>query len=336
MTHLRLGITLSGLLLIAGIARGADRPPFASVADLQVAHDRTLIRDLRDYLRDHPKADDLDQAYMALFNKVIEHDWFIEHEALALQYLGDRPEGPVLSLARIVATMARAQSGQYAEALTRYHDLMRGLGKPEQEEFAANFADSLASAATTAGEYPIARRVYEELLARYPDSPNLRQKIKDDLARLDKVGKAAPAIVAKDVKGDPFRLDDLRGKYVLVDFWATWCAPCVAELPRLQAAYKTYHDGGFEIVGVSLDETKSALVDFVRARNVPWRQIHNASGGGDVVEAFGVNTIPATFLIDPQGVITRLELRGAALDQVLAKLIKDPALLRTPRPPVSR
>ena len=75
----------------------------------------------------------------------------------------------------------------------------------------------------------------------------------------------------------------------------------MAELPRLQAAYAKYHDLGFEIVGVSLDETKSAVTDFVKARNLPWRQIHNASSEADLVEAFGVTTIPATFLIDPQG-----------------------------------
>jgi peroxiredoxin len=93
-------------------------------------------------------------------------------------------------------------------------------------------------------------------------------------------------------------------------------------VPGLRAAYAKYHDAGFEIVAVSLDETKSAVTDFVKVRNIPWRQIHNSSSEADLVEAFGVNTIPATFLIDPQGVITRLELRGAALDQALAKVFK--------------
>ena len=108
-------------------------------------------------------------------------------------------------------------------------------------------------------------------------------------------------MVAADIKGETFRLESLRGRYVLVDFWATWCAPCIAELPRVQAAYDKYHDQGFEVVGVSLDETKSAVLDFTRTRNIPWRQIHAASCGSDLVEAFGVSTIPATFLIDPQG-----------------------------------
>jgi peroxiredoxin len=322
-------VVLCGLIVCSSTLAG---PP-ASVAEIQAAHDRALIRDLEGYLARNPKADDVDQAYMALFDKVIEHDWFGEHEAVAKRYLAERPDGPVGSLARIVATMARAQAGRFGEALGRYKELMAGLGKPEQEEFATNFADSLASAATAAGEYAVSRQVYQTLLGRYGDSPNLRQKVEGELSRLEKVGKPAPSVAARDVKGDMLRLEDLRGKYVLVDFWATWCAPCVAELPRLQAAYSRYRDSGFEIVGVSLDETKTAVTDFIKARNIPWRQVHNASGGGDLVEAFGVGTIPATFLIDREGVITRLELRGPALDQALTKLIKAPAVGLSPSRP---
>ncbi|MBV8315598.1 MAG: redoxin domain-containing protein, partial [Planctomycetaceae bacterium] len=218
----RISIAL-GVVLAAPLVARADgpAPTFASVADLQNAHDRALIRDLIAHIRDHPKAEDVDQAYMTLFDKLIEHDWFAEHEAVAARYLADHPDGAVRSLAQIVATMARAQAGRFAEALARYNELMRTLGKPEQEEFAANFADTLANASTTAGEYEVARQVYRTLLDRFGESPNLRQKVKDDLNRLDLVGKPAPRVVAKDVTGETFRLEDLRGKYVLVDFWAT-------------------------------------------------------------------------------------------------------------------
>lgn len=318
------------IVIICGLAcLGAGGVPPANVNEIVAAHDRTLIRDLAQYIEKNPKADDADQAYMALFDKVIEHDWFSEHEAIARRYIADRPNGPVVSLARIVATMARAQGGHFDEALAQYKELMAGLGKDDQEEFATNFADSLASAATAAGEYVVARQVFEILVGRYGESPNLRQKVQGELNRLSKVGKPAPSVVVTDVKGKELRLEDLRGKYVLVDFWATWCGPCVAELPRLQAAYAKYREAGFEIVGVSLDETKTALTEFVTARKIPWRQVHGASSGGDMVEAFGVNTIPATFLIDPQGTITRLELRGPALDQTLAKLLKAPAVTST-------
>jgi len=301
---------------------GQEKPP-ANVGAIVDAHDQALIRDLSAYLEAHPKAEDLDQAYMTLLNKAIEHDWFLENEAIAARYLHDFPDGPIQALARIVATMARAKAGRYAEALSRFEELMRNLGKSEQEEFAVNFAETLASSASAAGEYHIARKVYENLLDRFADSAPIRQKVKEELGRLDMVGKPAPAVAAQDVQGKPFRLSDYRGKYVLIDFWATWCAPCIAELPRVQEAFNKYHAQGFEVVGVSLDETKPALLDFVKARQIPWRQIHSASAGGDLIEAFGVSTIPATFLVDPQGTIIRIELRGVALDQALAKYLKD-------------
>jgi peroxiredoxin len=305
-------------------ALGADTVP-AGVAEIQAKHDRAFIRDLAAYIQKNPKADDREQAYAALFNKAIEHDWFSDTEALAGYYLKTDPEGPVKALAQIISTMARAQAGRFDDALGKYKELMQGLGQGDQEEFAASFSDSLASTAITAGEFTVARQVYATLLGRFKDSPNLRQKIESDLKRLDMVGKPAPAFATQDVKGQAIRLAAFRGKYVLVDFWATWCAPCVGELPRLQAAHEAYHNLGFEIIGVSLDESKTAVTDFASARKIPWAQIHNASSAADLVEAYGVSSIPATYLVDPEGMITRIDLRGKALDDTLGQVLKRTA-----------
>ena len=114
----------------------AQPPSASSVSEILGGHDRALIRDLSDYLRKHPKADDRDQAFAALFNKAIEHDWFAETENMAQHYLEDEPDGPVKALAQIIITMGRAQAGQYKTALERYKELMHGLGKTDQEEFA--------------------------------------------------------------------------------------------------------------------------------------------------------------------------------------------------------
>jgi peroxiredoxin/predicted negative regulator of RcsB-dependent stress response len=312
-----------GTLPLVPMVHSAEPAP-VNVAEIQAKHDRAFIRELSDYLRQNPKAEDRDQAYAALFNKAIEHDWFGEAEEQGRQYLKSDPEGPVKALAQIILTMGRAQAGQFDEALKRFRELMQGIGQNEQEEFAASFADNLATAAITAGEFGIAREVYTALLSRFSDSPNLRQKVQRDLKRLDKVGKPAPSFTSEDINGKAVRLDAYRGKYVLIDFWATWCAPCIGDLPRLQAAYRTYHDAGFAIIGVSLDESKTAVVDFARARNLPWPQLHNASGSADLVEGFGVSSIPATYLIDPEGTVIRLDLRGKALDEALKRLIKSP------------
>ena len=297
----------------------------ASVAEIQARHDRAFISELAQYLQKNPRADDRDQAYAALFNKAIEHDWFGEVEGLAGQYLKSDPEGPVRALAQIIQTMAQAHAGRFDLALGRFRELMQGLGQKDQEEFAASFSENLAATAVAAGEVSTARQVYTTLLARFGESPNLRQKIQAELKRLDKVGKPAPAFSAENIKGSTVRLTDYRGKYVLVDFWATWCAPCLSELPRLQAAYRAYHDAGLEIIGVSLDENKAAVVDFTKVRNIPWPQIHNASAPADLVELLSVITIPAVYLIDPEGTIVRLDLRGKTLDETLSRLLKRPA-----------
>jgi peroxiredoxin len=315
---------LAGLAIIAApAARGAE-PPMASVAEIQAKHDRALIRELSEYLTAHPRADDRDQAYATLFNKAIEHDWFAEVEDLGRHYLKTDPDGPVKALAQIIQTMARAQAGRYDDALAQFRELIKGLDPNDQEEFATSFSDSFAGQAISAGEYTIARQAYAALLDRFGDSPSLRQKVQGDLKRLDQVGKTAPSFTAEDIQGRAIRSDAYRGKYVLLDFWATWCGPCIAELPRLQAAYRAYHDAGLEIIGVSLDESKDPVVDFVKARKIPWPQVHNGGAATDLVQAFGVSSIPATYLIDPQGTIIRLDLRGKALDEALARLIKPP------------
>jgi peroxiredoxin len=323
----RLLLATLGLALATIPVRGDDpapaaRPTYRSVSELKTAHDRALMRELGEYLRANPRAEDRDQAYMTLFDTAIEHDWFLDTEETARRYLAENKEGAVRPLAQIVATMARAHAGKFGEALATFQELMAGLDRPDQEEFASNFADNLATAAISAGEFAIARRAYEALLARFSERPETREKIKSELARLDRIGRPAPEFEVKDLDGKPLRLADLRGKFVLLDFWATWCAPCVAELPNVQSAYAKYRGKGFEVVAVSLDETVQPLADFVKARKLPWRQVHNATGGADLVEAFGVGNIPATFLLGPDGTILRLELRGPALEKALAALMR--------------
>jgi thiol-disulfide isomerase/thioredoxin len=300
-------------------------PAAAGVAAIQEKHDRALVAELAAYVRDQPQADDREQAYAILFNKAIEHDWFTEIRQSALAYLKDEPDGPIKSLAQIVLTMASAREAKFDEAIARFKDLMEGVGQEEQGEFALSFSDTLAGAAIAAGDYKAARQVLQLLQERFPESPDIQQKVRADLKRLDRVGKLAPAIDTVDLDGKAVTLESLRGKYVLVDFWATWCTPCLEELPRLEAAYQNYHDNGFEIVAISLDEERPDVASFVTSRKLPWRQIHNASGAGDLVEAFGVTSIPASFLIDPQGVVIRLDLRGPRLDSTLTTLLGQKA-----------
>lgn len=136
------------------------------------------------------------------------------------------------------------------------------------------------------------------------------------------VGKAFPDFAEKDTAGQPLSVAGLKGKVVLVDFWATWCGPCVAELPNVTAAYDKYKGKGFEIVGISLDEDRAALDTFVKEHKMNWPQFFDGLGWKNkLAEQFGIQSIPATFLLDQKGTIVAKNLRGDALDKELAKLL---------------
>ncbi len=311
-------------LLVAGA--GPDDPPTAkppaTVAAIREARDRQLVRDLVAYLKANPEAADRDEAYLLLFDTAIDREWFAEAEPVAAGYLGAQADGPVAPLARIVATMARANAGEFSTAIETYNQLLAGLDPAENAEFAVSFAENLGIAALTAGQHDVARQVYAGLLKALPDNPAAQQKATGELARLDQVGQAAPELTGNDIAGKPIKLSDYRGKYVLIDYWATWCAPCVGDIPGIEAAYAKYRAKGLEVVSVSLDDTREAAADFVAARKLPWRQVHNATGGVDWLEAFHVQSIPCRVLVGPDGKVVRLEPRGDRLDKILAGLIR--------------
>lgn len=125
--------------------------------------------------------------------------------------------------------------------------------------------------------------------------------------------------------GSPFDPASVEGKVVLVDFWATWCGPCVAEIPNMLEQYEKYHDKGFEIIGISLDQDRDALDSFVTDRKIPWPILHEKEGGGQhpLAEYYGINAIPQLILIGRDGNVITLNARGEKLAEELAQLFKD-------------
>ena len=123
--------------------------------------------------------------------------------------------------------------------------------------------------------------------------------------------------------GDKFDWKAYRGKVVLVDFWATWCGPCVQELPNVLANYEKYHDKGFEVVGISLDEDRERLERFVVERKLPWVCLFEEGTGtsNPVAEYYGVTGIPTVMLVDREGKVVSMSAHGRELERQLVKLL---------------
>jgi thiol-disulfide isomerase/thioredoxin len=125
------------------------------------------------------------------------------------------------------------------------------------------------------------------------------------------------------VDGSPVDLASLKGKVVLVDFWATWCGPCMGEVPNVVATYKKYHDKGFEIIGISLDENKDAMLKVTAEKEMTWPQYFDGKGWkNEISSSFHIQAIPAMWLINKKGIIDTVQAREK-LDAEVAKLLDE-------------
>jgi peroxiredoxin len=171
----------------------------------------------------------------------------------------------------------------------------------------------------------------EGLSAKYPDNKDIKsyhgmvQQAEMMVQRTQaiKIGAEAPELILPMPNDKDFALSSLRGKVVLIDFWASWCAPCRKELPNVKRAYDKYKGKGFEILGVSLDKDREAWLSAISKEGLTWPQVSDLKfWQSEACQIYAVQSIPYTVLIDKEGKIIATDLRGADLDKKLSEVLK--------------
>jgi peroxiredoxin len=137
------------------------------------------------------------------------------------------------------------------------------------------------------------------------------------------VGGKALDFTLNTPEGKPVSLSSFRGKYVLLDFWASWCGPCRMENPHVVAAYHKFKDKNFTVLGVSLDNNKERWIDAIQRDGLVWTHVSDLKGwASDAARLYGVNAIPQNYLIGPDGTILAKNLRGPQLEEKLLEILK--------------
>lgn len=226
---------------------------------------------------------------------------------------------------------AAAMSGDEQKALQiqKDYELLEEEGKELVARFVKEHPASYVSAFQLAQNfsYDIVPSQVEPLYNALDDkikNSHFGKAVKEglDAAKTTAVGSIAPDFTLKDVNGKPVSLAAFKGKYILVDFWASWCGPCRQENPTVVKAYQNYKSKGFDILGVSLDEKKDKWEQAIKQDKLDWTQVSDLKGWqSEVAELYGVKAIPMNYLLDKEGKIIAKSLRGAELIRKLGELL---------------
>jgi thiol-disulfide isomerase/thioredoxin len=205
-----------------------------------------------------------------------------------------------------------------------------GKADPSERQKLAFAHFYLAESFRAAGKYDDAEGEYKLILANYSDvNQRLTSFVENNLTTLASerkiaVGGEPIAFAVKGLKGETLSPAAFKGKVLLIDFWATWCGPCIAEMPNVKSVYKKFHSKGFEIVGISLDQSRDKLDAYIAQQGIEWPQYFDGKWwNNDVAAMYGIKSIPATLLVDRQGKIRYKSLRGHQLEAAVEKLVAE-------------
>lgn len=261
-----------------------------------------LIQKSQTFINAHGKYKHADEVYYILGTTLVHFDRTAEgidvlEELIRFYPLASYVEPGLLNLA-----LAYDKSGRHDEADVVYGKLVSN-SKYSNGKYAQTAQQMLQK------DYASRKDALDNLSsADSSNSPNF-------------IGQAAIDFQVTDLNGQPLSLAQFRGKVVLLDFWATWCPPCKAEMPNLIQTYAKYKNRNFEIIGISLDRSMSPLKTYLEEQGIKWPQYYDNSR--NVSNMYQVKSIPSTFLIDAEGIIRMTNLRGSALESGVAQLVQE-------------
>ena len=259
-------------------------PSLATVVAAQTTNVNTQLKNVADKIRAKTVAWKMPEAELA---PELE-----ELDALYLQHKGENPED-LANVLRLKATVYWSVVDNSEKGIA----VIRQVKKDYPNTTVGRNADSIISS-----------------IQQHEESRKIRRALTN--------GAKFPDFSEKDLLGNPLSLSHYEDKVVLVEFWATWCGPCVAELPNIIKAYNQHHSSGFEVIGISLDQDEQKLKSFLKAKEIPWVQYFDGKGWQNNLAAkYGIDSVPATFLLDRQGKIIGQDLHGEALEEALTKAL---------------
>lgn len=348
------------LLVLPAIAAGQERigktPESSPKASAIAGNDKEIqaINDTYDQQRlelERRRLDSLAQlaarqapavaasTYEQLFRLAIANNLFIDAAKTAETVIEKGSPSPTtLGLASFVKIIAECDRGEHAQALQTLRRVIDASDAADKNNAAGptiltsekiELCDLYYQRLIHSSKVEVAKQAFQLLKDRVRD-PAMVEFVNNRLKRLNLVGSRAPAIRGTDLDGKPFDLADMKGKYTLVVFWASWCLPCASEIENLQRISEAYRAKGFQIVGINLDtlqddgsKTEQVLPNvrrFLIDYNVAWPTLLNGEGDKDYARAYGVTAIPSNTLIAPNGTVIQIDLVQKNLESIVASV----------------
>lgn len=259
-----------------------------------------VIDKSKSFIKTHPKYDKVDKIYFILGSVLVEFDSPEEGIAVLEELIRYYPLAPSVEPSLLNLGIAYDKLSRHDKADETYYKLIN-------------------NSKYNNGQY--AKTAQTLLETQISDRKGSLDGLSDASTSTNFIDKKAIDFQVVDLNGETLSLEKYRGKIVLLDFWATWCGPCLAEMPFVKSTYQKYKNQNFEIIGISSDQDLNQLTTYLETNGITWPQYYD--NGNQISNLYQVQAIPTTYLIDNKGIIRYANLRGNALENAVRQLVLE-------------